>query len=194
MLTTSAFLCCAPASQQHRHAFAIEEDDRADVDVELHVQALGLDLADGRADAHARVVDEHVEAAVALAMRGDDLLDLRLVGDVRRDAVHVEAIGREPRDGALELLRAPGGHRDAIALFAENPRDRQADPAGCPRDDRRALCHLPSLRSLNDSDAPPDADAVVGDGARSIPHLAGSVCSPMRSAARGPRPACATGP
>ena len=95
---------------------------------------------DGRADADAGVVDEHVEAAVALAVRGDDLLDLGLIGDVGGDGVHVEPVGGEPGDGGLELLGPPRGHRDAVALLAEHPGDRQPDPAGCSGDDRCALC------------------------------------------------------
>ena len=68
---------------EHAHALAVKEEDRAQVDVELHVQSLGLDVSDGRADADAGVVDEHVEAPVVLAMGRDDLLDLGLIGDVR---------------------------------------------------------------------------------------------------------------
>ncbi len=47
---------------QHGDAFAVEEDDRAEVDVELHVQALGLDLGERRSDADAGVVHEHIQA------------------------------------------------------------------------------------------------------------------------------------
>ena len=66
MLTTSAFECSA-GGLEHGDGFAVEEDDRAEVHVELHVKALGLDLADGGADADAGVVHEHVQAAVAVA-------------------------------------------------------------------------------------------------------------------------------
>ena len=53
---------------------------------------LGLDLADGCADADAGVVDEHVQAPVALAMGGDDALDLVLIAEVGGDGVHVVPI------------------------------------------------------------------------------------------------------
>ena len=75
----------------------------------------------GRAEADAGVVDEHVQAAVALAVRGDDLLDLGLLGDVGGNRLHVEALRGEPADGGLELLRPPRGHRDGVALLAEHP-------------------------------------------------------------------------
>ncbi len=92
------------------------------------------------ADADAGVVDEHVQAPVARAVLGDDLLDLGLIGDVRGDRLHVEPVGGEPRDGGLELLGPPGGHRDAELLLAEHPGDRQADAAGRSGDDRCTLC------------------------------------------------------
>ena len=57
---------------QQLHRLAVEEDDRAQVDGELEVDPLGLVLAGRRADADAGVVDEHVEAAVAVAVGGDD--------------------------------------------------------------------------------------------------------------------------
>ena len=65
---------------------------------ELHVDVLGLELADRRADADAGVVDEHVEAAEALAVRGDDLLDLLLVGDV--DGQRLDLVALRSRSSA----------------------------------------------------------------------------------------------
>ena len=105
---------------------------------------LGLDLPDGRPEPDACVVDEHVQPLVALAVRSDDVLDRLLLGDVRRDPVHVEALGEELRDGRLELVGPPCGHRHAVAFLAEHPRCSQPDPARCSCDNRRALCHSAS--------------------------------------------------
>jgi hypothetical protein len=73
---------------QHLDGLAVEEDERAQVDVELHVQPFGLDLRDRRADSDAGVVDEHIEAAEALPVGGHHLSDDRLRGHAaghRRD-------------------------------------------------------------------------------------------------------------
>ncbi len=128
--------------EQQREAFAVEQHDRAQIDVELHVKALGLDVRQRCSDADARVVDEHVQTLMALAVGGHDLLDLALLGDVGGDAVHVEALSRQPRHGAFQLLGAPRGHRHREPLLAEHPGDRQSDAARCSRDDRCALCHV----------------------------------------------------
>jgi hypothetical protein len=55
---------------------------------------------------------------IALAVRSDDVLDRLLLRDVRRDPVHVKALGDEFRDGRLELVGPPRGHRHAVAFFA----------------------------------------------------------------------------
>ena len=139
--------------QQQGQAFAIEQHGGAQVDVQLHVEALGLNLAHGRADAHAGVVHEHVQAAIALAVGLGHLLDLRLVGHVGRDRLHVEALIGQHRRGALQLLRPARRHRDGVALLAQNPGDGQPDTARSPRDDRCALCHLLSLRCGGETNA-----------------------------------------
>jgi len=79
-------------------------------------------------------------------VRSDDLLDLRLVSDVRGDRVDVVAVGSKTGDRLVQLLRPPGGHRDGEPFFAEHPGDRQSNAAGGSRYDRCALCHLSSLR------------------------------------------------
>src|ERR1700683_205345 len=111
---------------------------------------LGLDVSNRRADANAGVFDEHVEPAIALFVSCHDLLDLALLRERSGHAVDVEAISGKTIDGGLELLRAPGGHRDAIALLAEHPCDRQADTARRSRDDRCTRCHCLSPRWLTD--------------------------------------------
>ena len=89
------------------------------------------------ADAHAGVVDEHVEAAVALAVRGDDALDVLLAAEVARDGLDVEALARELGRRRLELLRPAGRHRDRVALLAEHAgrsraRSRSTPPSRSP--------------------------------------------------------------
>ena len=110
-------------------ALAVEQDDRPQVDVELHVDPLGDDVGDGRADAHAGVVDEHVEAPPALAVGGGDRRDPGLVGHVGRDLLDLEAGLAQPVGRGRELLGAPRGHRQPVALLAQHARDGQADAA-----------------------------------------------------------------
>jgi len=55
---------------QQLGALAVEEDDRAQVEVELHVDPLGLHVGHRRADTHAGAVDQHVEPAEPLAVGG----------------------------------------------------------------------------------------------------------------------------
>ena len=71
-----------PGLLEQLGALAVEEDDRAQVDVELHIDEFGQVLAGRGADAHAGVVDQHVEPAEALAVAADDLADRVLVGQV----------------------------------------------------------------------------------------------------------------
>ena len=59
----------------------------------------------GAGEAEAGVVYEHVQPTVALAVRGDHLLDRRLLRDVRGDPLHLEPIAGKLRHGPLELLR-----------------------------------------------------------------------------------------
>src|SRR5258708_10102708 len=101
---------------KHRRAFAVEEEDRAEVDRELHVDVLGLNLRDRPADADAGVVDEHVEPAVALAVGVDDRLDLALVRDVDGQRLDVVAEVPEFLDGSLELLAATPGDGNRYSL------------------------------------------------------------------------------
>ena len=79
---------------QQLGALAIEEHDRADVDVELHVDVLGLVLVDRGADPHAGVVDEDVEPAEGLAVAGHDGVHRLLVREVRRDVLDLRASPR----------------------------------------------------------------------------------------------------
>ena len=95
----------------------------------------------GGAEPDARVVDEHVEPAVARLVSGDHGLDRVLVGHVAGDLLDLEPLGAEALGGLGELLRAAGGDRQAVALLAEHLGDREADPAGRSGHDRCALRH-----------------------------------------------------
>jgi hypothetical protein len=90
-------------------ALAVEEDDRPQVEVELHVGPFGDDVADRRADPHAGAVDEHVEPAEALAMGGHDALDLLFVEQVGGHLLDLVAAVAQLLSGARELVRPAGG-------------------------------------------------------------------------------------
>ena len=111
---------------------------------ELHVEVLGLDLLHRRADPDPGVVDQHVEAAVGLAVLGEDADHVLLLGHVGGDALDLEAVGAQALGGRLELLGAARRDRQRVALLAEHPGDRQPDPARGPRDQCRSLRHLRS--------------------------------------------------
>src|SRR5205085_1570259 len=94
---------------QHVGALAVEEDVGAQVDVELHVEPLGLDLADGGADAQAGVVDEHVQPSVGVPVALDDRLDRVLVGQIRRHRLDSRAAAAAAALLVCPLLAACGG-------------------------------------------------------------------------------------
>jgi hypothetical protein len=119
VLTTSAGRRSRPRSAG-AGAFPVEEHDGPEVEVELHVDALGLDVGDRAAEPHAGVVDEDVEAPEALAVTRDDVADRRLVGHVRRHGLDLVALGPELVGGAVELVRAPGGDGERVALLAQH--------------------------------------------------------------------------
>ena len=72
-LMTSVAVLGARGAQEVR-ALAVEEHGGAEVDVRLEVAPLGVGVRDRRARAETGAVDQHVEQAVALAVRRDDLL------------------------------------------------------------------------------------------------------------------------
>ena len=125
---------------QHRQPLAGADDQRPQVDPELHVEVLGLDLGHRRADPDPGVVDERVEPAVGLPVLGEDADQLLLVGHVGGDGLHLEAFAAQSLGRGLELLRAARGHRQPVALLAEDAGDRQPDAARRPRDQCRSLC------------------------------------------------------
>src|SRR3954471_7114715 len=126
---------------QHRQPLAGAEDQRPQVDRELHVEVLGLDLLHRRPDPDAGVVDEDVEAAVLLPVGGEDGDDVVLLGHVGGDRLDLEAFAAQSFGRFLELLRAPGRDRQGVALFAERLRDREPDPARCPGNQCRSISH-----------------------------------------------------
>src|SRR3954451_1227795 len=131
---------------QHLDALAVEEHDRAQVHVELHVDALGLHLGDRRPDAHPGAVDEHVEPAEAVAVAGDHALDLRLFGHVGRDLLDLVALRAQLLRRGGELLGTARGHGQPVAGLAQRVGDGEADAARGPRDDGGALRH-PGIQS-----------------------------------------------
>jgi hypothetical protein len=126
---------------QHRDALAQREVDAAEVHVELHVELLRLGLRDRSPDADARVVDQHVEAAEAVAVRAHDALDVVLLGHVRGDRLRVDALVDQALHGRLELLRPPRRDGEAVAVLPERAGDRESDAARPARDDRRPVRH-----------------------------------------------------
>jgi hypothetical protein len=126
---------------QQPDALAVHQHHRAHVQLQLQVEPLRRDLRERRAEADAGVVDEHVEAAEALAVRGDDALDVGLVAKVRRDQLDRVA-GLEQAGGGLPQLRLTAGRqRKAVALGREQLGDREPDPARGAGHDRRAGAH-----------------------------------------------------
>ena len=65
-----------------------------------------------------------------------------LVGEVAGDHLDLVALGAQALGGRLELLRAPGGDGQPVALLAQHVRDGQPDPARGPSDDRRLVRHV----------------------------------------------------
>jgi hypothetical protein len=183
---------------EHRDALAQGQVDAAQVDAQLHVEPLGRMLLDRARDADARVVDQHVEPPVALAVGVDDLLDALLVAHVRGDGMGVQALVGERLDRILELLRAPGRDRQPVPLLAQHAGDREADPAGSSGHQCGTALH--SLSSSSDGDHSPRAvrhpTALLGwsvsvrfiaDGAWSFPASAAPLAvraGPGRTAAR----------
>jgi hypothetical protein len=131
---------CAGRAQQVS-ALAVEQDQGAEVDVELKVDALGDRLGDRSADADTRVVDEHVEPAPAVAVGGDDALDLGLVGQVGGDVLDVEPVAAQRFRRLGELLRPARRQRQPMALLAEHAGDREPDPARGSGDEGSAFRH-----------------------------------------------------
>jgi hypothetical protein len=72
-----------------------------------------------RADPHARVVDEHVEASESVAVARDDLANRVLVGHVGGHVLDFVAVGAQFLCGLDERVRLAGGDRQAVALLAQ---------------------------------------------------------------------------
>src|SRR4051794_21165510 len=134
---------------QQLQALAIEENDRAQVDVELKIDVLGLMLGGRRADSGAGVVDEHVEAPETLAVSPDDLADPVLVGHVRRYVLHFIALVAKLGGRLLEPVRLARGERHAIALLGEGLGERQAYASRGSGDDGGAVGHTVDLSDVS---------------------------------------------
>src|SRR5205807_9725505 len=120
-------------------AFAVEEDDRAEIDADLHVEIFGLDVAHGSADPDPGVVDQYVEPSEAVAMGGDNLADDVLRARVTGHVLDVVAGAGQLRSRSLELLRPARGDRQAVPLLTKQPGDRQSNSAGRAGDNRGSL-------------------------------------------------------
>ena len=105
-----------------------DEDEAADVHVELEVDVLRAQRLDVAADADAGRVDEDVEAAVPLDVLRHEPLAVLLLGDVRSDGECAELLGR-----CLYALGVARREREREALLGEHPRDREADPSRSSR-------------------------------------------------------------
>jgi hypothetical protein len=94
-----------------------------------------------RADPHARVVDEHIEAPEPVPMARDDLADRVLVGHVGGHVLDLVPPGAELLGGLDERVGLARGDRQAVALLAQRLGHCEADPAGGSRDDCGAIGH-----------------------------------------------------
>ncbi len=75
-------------------------------------------------------VDEHVDAAVALEVLGDEPETVVLARDVRLHDRGVQALA-----GGFEAIELAAGERQGIALLGQHPRDREADPGRATGDE-----------------------------------------------------------
>jgi hypothetical protein len=126
---------------QHRDRLARHQVDAAQVHVELEVELLGLHVGDGRADPDTRVVDQDVEPAAALAVRGHERLDLVLVGHVGGDRLDVDALVAQLLRGSFKLVRTPSRDRHRVVVPSEGPGDGEPDAARPACDQCCARCH-----------------------------------------------------
>jgi hypothetical protein len=131
-------------------ALAVEEDDRPQVEVELHVDPLGLHVGHRRADPDAGAVDEHVEPAETLAVAGHDALDVLLGGEVGGHLLDLIALPAELLDGAGELLGAARGDGEPMARLAQHLGDREPDPARGSGDEGGTVWHRSDVLSVGD--------------------------------------------
>ena len=112
-----------------------DEDEPADVHVELEVDVLRGQCLDVAADADAGRVDEDVEAAVPVDVLGHGPLAVLVLGHIRSDGERAKLGGR-----GLHALGISSREREREAFLGEHPRDREADPSRSSRDER-ASCH-----------------------------------------------------
>jgi hypothetical protein len=148
--TTSAFAVLGAGGAQEIGTLAVEEDDRAQVEVELHVGALGLDVGHRRAEPDAGAVDEHVEPAEPLAVGGHDAPDILLGGQVGGRLLDLIALAPQLLDGAGQLLGPAGGDGEPVARLAQHLGDREPDPARGSGDEGGALGHMSDVLSVGD--------------------------------------------
>jgi hypothetical protein len=99
---------------------------RVEVDVHQRVTiAVGYGQEAVAKREHADVVDQHVDAAVGLDGRRDQLLGARRCREVHRDRCH-----RVGEGGGGRRIEVPGN--DGRALLEEHPAARKPDPEPAP--------------------------------------------------------------
>ena len=128
----------------HGALAAQEEAAQADVEDDVPVVLAGLEQALRVGARDHRVVDDHVEPAVAELERGrDEPVDVGAAADVgldeARDAAGVgdQLIGRRAAD--VQRVAADVADDDARALGGESEAERAPDPRGAAGDDDRAI-------------------------------------------------------
>ena len=131
----------AARGTEHLDRFAIQEDDRAHVHPELQVDVLGLVIGGCGSDAHAGVVDEHVEPPESLLVARDDAGDRVGVRQVRRDGLHLAAAAAQALRRRLERVGLAGADGQPVALGGKGLREREPDTTAGSGDDGGTVRH-----------------------------------------------------
>ena len=127
-----------PFARPHRRQHRLRAQEcRLQVDRDGTVEIVLGEVVDAAHDRHARIVDKDIDRTEC----GGDLLDHfgngRRLRDIGRDRNGAAAIGLDPGDDGLGIVRALAViDRDRGAQFREHQRNRRADAAGGARHQR----------------------------------------------------------
>ena len=143
-------------SPQVRQSGPGDENQPAEVHVELQVDPLHVLLVDFAGHPNPGRVDQDVEAVVNLDVCGHGALAVVWVPDVRDDL-----LGRQLRRRRFELVAGACRERQRKTFVSEHSGDRKTDPRRAAGDERRA--HAASLAERR---RPPGAAAVGRWGER----------------------------
>ena len=153
-----------------------------------------------------RVVDQQVDRAERAARLVDQPVDVVFAGEVGADRDRVAAVGLDgghglvdgAREALVEDLLGARHDRDRGALAAKSARDRLADPAACPGDDRDAARraeprshHGPVLRAVGERRIGEEADHVGLRVRRDQATVVGEHVGAGRTSGRARRTGCA---